>query len=201
MKFVCLGDSLTAGYGIAPQLCWVSLLSEMTPHTWINAGICGDTTGGMLARMRDDALCHAPDAILLLGGTNDILLTGNFDAARANLSAMVHRCAACGVRPIIGLPLPVMPGAPQWLNSFVPIADAAAVVGRYSNWLAGFSSELRLRVVDFGGAIRALAESSGWRSAYLPDGLHPSPEGHRALARAAAERLGSPAGNFCRRIP
>ena len=32
MKIVCLGDSLTTGYNLAPGEGWVDLLNRETPH-------------------------------------------------------------------------------------------------------------------------------------------------------------------------
>ena len=61
MKICCLGDSLTAGYGVRPENCWVSLLNHRTSYTWINCGIPGDTSLGMLTRLRTDILPQKPD--------------------------------------------------------------------------------------------------------------------------------------------
>ncbi len=58
MKIVCLGCSLTAGYGVSREDSWVGILSRTTCDTWINAGICGDTTGGMLARLGESVFSH-----------------------------------------------------------------------------------------------------------------------------------------------
>lgn len=39
---LCFGDSLTAGYGVAPKDSWVSLLTRRFPSTrFYNHGICG----------------------------------------------------------------------------------------------------------------------------------------------------------------
>lgn len=67
MKIVCLGDSLTYGYGVPRRDCWVSLAAEATGHTLVNRGINGDTTGGMLARFGRDVLSEQPDRVLLMG--------------------------------------------------------------------------------------------------------------------------------------
>ena len=74
MNILCIGDSLTAGYGVPREQCWVSLLDRQTQHHWQNAGISGDTTPGMLARLQQ--LPSKPDLIIWMGGINDILLTG-----------------------------------------------------------------------------------------------------------------------------
>ena len=94
MKFVCLGDSLTEGYGVRAEMCWVSLLPELTGYQWINAGISGDTTSGMLARLDRDVISRSPDGAVLMGGVNDILAAGSCSCAKTNMLAMVQQLAA-----------------------------------------------------------------------------------------------------------
>ena len=43
MKIVCLGDSLTYGYGVPRKDGWVSLAARATGHTLVNRGVSGDT--------------------------------------------------------------------------------------------------------------------------------------------------------------
>ena len=43
MKIVCLGDSLTYGYGVPRKDGWVSLAAQATGHTLVNKGVSGDT--------------------------------------------------------------------------------------------------------------------------------------------------------------
>ena len=107
MKIVCLGDSLTYGYGVPRRDCWVSLAAEATGHTLVNRGINGDTTGGMLARFGRDVLSEQPDRVLLMGGANDIIFGGSDAPARLNLTAMANQAVANRIRPMIGLPTPV----------------------------------------------------------------------------------------------
>ena len=49
-NIVCLGDSLTEAYIINNKDCWVELLQAKLPQNFINSGISGDTTAGMLSR-------------------------------------------------------------------------------------------------------------------------------------------------------
>ena len=69
MKIVCLGDSLTYGYGVPRKDGWVSLAAQATGHTLVNRGVSGDTTGGMLARFARDVLAQRPRRVLLMGPT------------------------------------------------------------------------------------------------------------------------------------
>lgn len=56
MKIICLGDSLTAGCGLRRGENWVELLREQTGDEWINAGVCGDTSTGILVRLQTEVL-------------------------------------------------------------------------------------------------------------------------------------------------
>ena len=61
MKIICLGDSLTAGCGLRRGENWVELLREQTGDEWINAGVCGDTSTGILVRLQTEVLPQRPD--------------------------------------------------------------------------------------------------------------------------------------------
>jgi lysophospholipase L1-like esterase len=71
MKIVCLGDSLTWGqYGGS----YVDALARLLPqHSWINAGVGGDTVINLLRRIENDVLPHQPDEILVMVGGNDAI--------------------------------------------------------------------------------------------------------------------------------
>ena len=50
-KVIALGDSLTYGYGASPETAYPSVLAEMTRWSIINAGVNGDTSAAVLARI------------------------------------------------------------------------------------------------------------------------------------------------------
>ena len=173
MKIYCLGDSLTAGYGVAASKCWVSLLDERSAHQWINGGISGDTSAGMLTRLQTDALPQKPDFVIWMGGFNDILLTGSPDLAKSCAMAFVNHCAASGVRPVIGIPFSLKSVAAPW-NRLCDWERCRPVMEEYIHWLTLFCDAARLRRVDFRDAGGDL----------LPDGMHPTQEGHQKMAEA-----------------
>ena len=150
MKLVCLGDSLTYGYGVPRKDCWVSLAAASTGHTLVNRGISGDTTGGMLARFDRDVLREKPDRVLLMGGANDIIFGGSDTPARRNLAAMVHQAVYAGIRPMIGLPPPVYAAdiPEDWL-AFVDYGALLPVFAAYRDWLVRFARTYEVRAVDF----------------------------------------------------
>ena len=172
MKLVCLGDSLTYGYGVPRKDCWVSLCAERTGHT--------------LSRFGRDVLNERPDRVLIMGGANDIFLTGSDLRARADLGALVHQSVAAGIRPMLGLPIPLSPALvpPPWteLTDFFALEP---VFRAYRDWLLRFAGIFRIQTVDF--SLPAFAPPEGMRL-YL-DGLHPNREGHRLMADALCAAL------------
>lgn len=175
MKIYCLGDSLTAGFGVSPDENWVSLLNRRGNNEWTNGGISGDTSIGMLTRLQTQALPRKPDFVIWMGGFNDILLTGSADTAKACVMAFINHCAAAGVRPVIGIPFPLRSVAEPWCR-LCDWQRCRPVMEDYLTWLNRFCDAARLRRVDFTEA-----------GAYLlPDGMHPTAEGHRLMAEAAA---------------
>lgn len=62
---VFLGDSITQGWG-------AKLNEAFAPAKVANRGISGDTTRGMLLRLKEDVLSLAPSAVVMLMGTNDL---------------------------------------------------------------------------------------------------------------------------------
>lgn len=69
MKIVLLGDSLTwGGYGGN----YVEVLRALLPqHTFINAGVGGNTVVNLLRRLERDVLAEAPDVVFVMVGGND----------------------------------------------------------------------------------------------------------------------------------
>ena len=62
---VFLGDSITQGFGDDFRKAFPGVKLA-------NRGISGDTTRGMLLRLKDDVLALKPRAVVLLAGTNDL---------------------------------------------------------------------------------------------------------------------------------
>ncbi|WP_191858932.1 GDSL-type esterase/lipase family protein [Hanstruepera ponticola] len=104
MKIVCLGDSLTETYGIDQKKGWVNLLRKELNAETINAGICGDTTNGMLARCEQLIFKHKPSHLIILGGTNDLWYGLKKAYIISNLQAITSQAKYHEVVPVIGLP-------------------------------------------------------------------------------------------------
>lgn len=78
---VFLGDSITQGWG--------SLAKDFPGLKVANRGISGDTTRGVLFRLKEDVLDLEPAAIILLIGTNDIGLNSTPEDVAANIRAIL----------------------------------------------------------------------------------------------------------------
>src|SRR5262245_47521512 len=113
---VAFGDSLTAGFGVAPGESYPSVLAarlraEGYPYRVVNAGVSGDTTAGGLRRV-DWALKADPAIVILELGVNDALRGQDLTAVRANLDTLIQRFRAAGAQVLLaGMRLPTNYGA------------------------------------------------------------------------------------------
>ncbi len=184
MKIICLGDSLTAGYNLRREENWLELLNRKTPNQWLNAGVSGDTSTGLVARLSAEVLPQRPDEVLFMGGDNDILLTGSADQAKSAVMAMIHQCAARGVRPVVGIAFPLLDVPEVWR----PVCDwqrASREMHQQVLWLRRLVQALSLRHVDFAAAF----DGNGGSDLYQPDGMHPNAAGCRVMADAVKRAL------------
>lgn len=179
MKIACLGDSITFGYGVPRSKSWAALSSAESGFTLVNAGINGDTTGGMLARLDRDVLQAEPDIVMLLGGTNDLLANAPVGAIQANVMAIIQQARHRGCRTMLGTPPPIHPtGLPAaWKAMYAHGAQADAFAA-YQSWLPVFAEAFDVVLVDFFSALNAAGALDGC----LLDGVHPNAFGHRIMA-------------------
>ena len=164
---VAFGDSLTAGYGVAPDEAYPALLearlrAEGYRYRVINAGVSGDTTAGGLRRV-DWALRSRPDIVLVELGANDALRGLDLGQVRSNLDAMVTRFEGASARVLLlGMRLPPNYGTPYASEFERVYQDVAArrKVPLVPFFLDGVAAVARLN---------------------QPDGIHPTAEGYRLI--------------------
>jgi len=127
-----LGDSLSAGYGIASESGWVTRLQRRLqrqnyPHVVVNASISGQTTSGALARLPALLKQHRPQiAIIELGG-NDGLRGLPIAQIRSNLQDILDQLAQSGAQ-ILLIAMRVLPNlGPLYTEKFRQVyADLAS---------------------------------------------------------------------------
>lgn len=190
---ICLGDSLTYGYGVRRAQCWTELAAEMSGWNVVNRGICGDTTGGMLVRLREILREEIGErnerCFLLMGGCNDIFFSGSSTGARENMAAMAHQLFAEGEMPLIAVGPGIADGSyPSMWSDLVDFPEAGKVIRQYYEWLERFCSSFGVRMIDFRGDFRD--REGNIRTELYLDGLHLNPEGHRVMAERVAKVLG-----------
>lgn len=126
-----LGDSLSAGYGIAVEQSWPALLGERLrrekfPYTLVNASISGETTAGGRSRLPALLRQEKPAVVVIALGANDGLRGLTVDATRANLAQMAHEAKAAGARVLlVGMRLPPNYG-PDYTRAFFELFPAVA---------------------------------------------------------------------------
>ena len=106
-QVVALGASNTAGKGVAPQQAYPAQLEAMLRAKGyngrvVNAGLNGDTTAGMLARL-DTAVPNGTRLVILQPGGNDMRgRRGGGPEARAdNINQIVSRLRSHGVQVVM----------------------------------------------------------------------------------------------------
>ncbi|HVG47058.1 MAG TPA: arylesterase [Rubellimicrobium sp.] len=179
---VALGDSLTAGYGLAPEQGFVPRL-----QAWLeargadvvvqNAGVSGDTTAGGLSRV-DWALTPETDAVIVELGGNDFLRGVDPAVSRANLRAILEEVQARG--------LPVLLVGIDASGQFGPDYEAA-FDGMYVDLAREFGTLLE---PDFFAALREGGDLSAAMEQFMqPDGIHPSAQGVDRIVERIGPRV------------
>jgi len=165
---VFLGDSLTAGYGLARQEAFPSLLEARIRAAglgWkvVNAGVSGDTSAGARARL-DFIYRQKPQVIFLCIGSNDGLRGLPVAELEKNLRAILERARREGTRVILA-------GAMLPENYGKDYRDAFR--GLYPR----LAREYRLPFLPF--LLEGVAMDPGLNQ---DDGIHPNAEGARRVA-------------------
>lgn len=156
-----LGDSLSAGYGLAPGQSWVALLQQRLKkegygHRVVNASVSGETTDGGLARLDRALATHKPGIVVLELGGNDGLRGLPVSRVEANLGLLITKSRAAGAEVLLlTVQMPSNYG-PQYTSQYQQIYDDLRT--RYKVGVAALMGpELALDLTYF-----------------LPDGIHPN---------------------------
>lgn len=118
-----MGDSLSAGYGLAAPQSWVSLTArkiaaEKPGWRVVNASISGETTAGGAARIAAELKRHKPAVVVIELGANDGLRGLPLAQTRANLAKMIVAVRDAKAKVLlIGMRLPPNYG-PDYTRGF-----------------------------------------------------------------------------------
>jgi lysophospholipase L1-like esterase len=163
---VFLGDSITQQWGPG--------LDAAFPGVKIaNRGISGDTTRGVLIRLKDDVLALDPAAVVLLIGTNDLEEGAAPDTVTANLQLILAALKQHNPR----LPIVLCQVFPSSTTMKRPAASIKAI---NSGYLAAVKGDAQITVLD---TWTLFADANGDApAAEFPDLLHPNQAGYAKWA-------------------
>jgi len=193
-RILFVGDSVTAGYGLAGAPTYARLTVERLAERGLDVDVSVDALEGadsryLLRRFDRMITAHDPDWVLVAIGLNDARppegRTPNEPANFAgNLLEIVDRILSLGARPVLVVQ------NPRW--SCPPASFAAAeelpthdLMQSYSVVVRSIAEALALPLVDVHHAL--LADPEG--PAMIPDGTHPNALGHELMADLVTEEL------------
>jgi len=165
------GNSLTAGYGVEPEEAFPALIGQKIDsaglnYTVVNAGLSGETTAG--GRSRVGWVLRQPVSVFVLElGGNDGLRGVPLTDTRRNLQAIidtVRRRSPQARIVLAGMQIPPNLGASY-------AAEFKALYGELAR-------KNQLVLIPF-----LLEGVGGVIKLNQPDGIHPTPAGHRLVAR------------------
>jgi acyl-CoA thioesterase-1 len=174
-KVIFLGDSLTAGLGVSVEEAFPAQVGEILaaeghPIQVINAGVSGDISAGGASRL--DWLLRQKPAVVVVGlGANDGLRGQPLKDLEANLLNVVQRSQAAGAKVLIlGMKIP-----PNYGKDY---ADAFEAI--YPRVAKQTGAALMPFLLEGVGGEPELNQA---------DGIHPTVEGHKRVAKNVAPYL------------
>ncbi len=156
-----LGDSLSAGYGLARKDSWPSLLEERLRQgkfNWrtVNASVSGETSAGGRSRIQQAIRQYKPDLLILALGANDGLRGLPLTEMKRNLAAIIVLAKQQKSRILL-------------LGMQLPPNYGAAYSKEFAATFASLAREQRVALVPF--MMEGFADQPAY---FLPDGLHPN---------------------------
>ncbi len=167
---LCLGDSLTAGYGLDKAEAYPALLQKKIDTLGlhfevVNAGLSGETSAGGLRRL-DWFLKRKIDVLILALGGNDALRGIPLDATKKYLDDILSKTQARypdAKLIIAGMLIPTNWGH-EYFNGFRALFPELA-------------AKHKAQLIPF-----LLDGVGGKAELNFPDGIHPTSEGHQIVA-------------------
>ncbi|MBR9985821.1 MAG: arylesterase [Desulfosarcina sp.] len=123
---VAVGDSLTAGLGVAEDQAYPAQLARRLQaggynYQVINAGVSGETSSGALSRIEWVVSSLRPDIVILETGANDGLRGLDTDLLKTNLDRLVSTLTANKIQVIVAGMLMLPNLGPEYTRAFSDI--------------------------------------------------------------------------------
>ncbi len=166
---LCLGDSLTEGYGVPIEKSWPSLMQEHFAKQNVkvlNSGISGATSASGPGRLKWHLKSpEKPEIMILALGANDGLRGQPVASMKENLSKTIVMAKEAGIRPVLaGMRIP-----PNYGQEY---ADA------FEKVFVDLAKEHSIGLIPF-----LLDGVAARKELNLPDGIHPNPDGYKIVIK------------------
>lgn len=195
---VCFGDSLTAGFqtpsrdnptgGEAP---YGVFLQEMVGPSIqvVVSGICGELTGEMVMRFRQDVLRRHPTHVVILGGTNDLGWNAQAHDIMRNLVKMYEQARADRIVPIpVTVPSIRVEGTDENQDAQLWVREHLTRRRQLNELIVQYADSHQLPTIDLFGAT-AEPRTQQLAKIYSNDGLHLTTAGYRKFAQLVYEQV------------
>jgi acyl-CoA thioesterase-1 len=169
------GDSISAGFGVDPGQSYPDDLQRLIDSAGfryhvVNMGVSGDTTSDGVERL-PSVLALKPAIVILEFGGNDGLRGQPVTGTKQNLATMIEALLGAGVKVVLaGMTLPRNYG-PDYIKPFEQM---------YVDLAKQYSIPRIPFILDGVGGVPSLTQ---------PDGIHPTAEGARIVAKTAMRFL------------
>ena len=174
-----IGDSLSAGLGVAYNQAWPSLLQDRLNKQdfsirVINAGISGDTTAGGAERLPKLLRKYAPEIVVIELGGNDGLRGTSINSIESNLRSMIETTLGRDAKILlIGMQLP-----PNYGNTYTT---------SFQNLFPELASEYGISLVE--RLIQRMMNETWQQNLIQADGIHPTAEGYIQIEKIIWDSL------------
>ena len=174
-----IGDSLSAGLGVAYNQAWPSLLQDrLNKQDYsirvVNAGISGDTTAGGAERLPKLLRKYAPEIVVIELGGNDGLRGTSINSIESNLRSMIETALGRDAKILlIGMQLP-----PNYGNAYI---------SSFQNLFPELASEYGISLVE--RLIQRMMNETWQQNLIQADGIHPTAEGYIQIEKIIWDSL------------
>lgn len=178
IKILCLGDSLTAGYGIDKANAFPALLQKELRKTGykdavvINAGISGSTTASGVGRLRWHTRAKdKPDILIIALGANDGLRGQDVSNAKTNLTKIIKLAKSNNIQVLLA-------------GMLMPTNYGKQYTDAYKDIFPEVSKEHNIPLIPF-----LLQDVAMKKELNLADGIHPNESGHKVIMQTVMQHL------------
>ena len=188
-----LGDSITQGGAASPggyvRLVESGLASQGVKINVIPAGISGNKSNQMLARLEKDVLSKKPAWMTLSCGVNDVWHQArgegiSLEDYKTNITAILDRCQQAGVKVVILTATQIK----------LPVTNAENTkLAGYNAFLREIARARNLPLADLNAAMadeQAALEKAGVKRVLTTDGVHMNLHGTLMMAKGVLGAFG-----------